>query len=74
VPLARSGVEIITARYVQEQYSGHPVEAGPARAAWRAIRFQVWREALRRFIRRLIQNAQMSRPRPPADGNPLHQR
>jgi len=50
VPPARPGVETITAQYVQEKYSGRPGDAGSAKAAWRFIRFKVWREGLRRFI------------------------
>jgi hypothetical protein len=56
VPPARPGVETITAQYVQEQYSGHPADAGLARAAWRDIRFKVWREGLRRFVRSFIKD------------------
>jgi transglutaminase-like putative cysteine protease len=61
VPPARPGVETITAQYVQEQYSGHPADAQPARAAWRAIRFKVWREGLRRFIRSFIKDDETPR-------------
>jgi hypothetical protein len=50
VPQARPGVETITAQYVQEKYSGRPGDVPSARAAWRFIRFKVWREGLRRFI------------------------
>ena len=50
VPPARPGVEAITAQYVQEKYSGRPGDVQTARAAWRFIRFKVWREGLRRFI------------------------
>jgi hypothetical protein len=50
VPPARPGVETITAQYVQEKYSGRPGDVGSAKAAWRFIRFKVWREGLRRFI------------------------
>jgi transglutaminase-like putative cysteine protease len=56
VPPARPGVETITAQYVQEQYSGHPANARSAQAAWRAIRFKVWREGLRRFVRSFIKD------------------
>jgi transglutaminase-like putative cysteine protease len=52
VPLARPGVETITAQYVQEKYSGRPADAQAARAAWLDIRFKVWREGLRHFLRR----------------------
>ncbi len=51
VPPARPGVETITAQYVQEKYSGRPADVQSAAAAWRDIRFKVWREGLRRLMR-----------------------
>ena len=56
VPPARPGVDAITAQYVREQYSPHPAHAGPARAAWRAIRLNIWREGVRRFLLSFIKD------------------
>lgn len=64
VPPARPGVEAITAQYVQEQYSGHPADAQSALSAWRAIRFKVWREGLRRFVRSFAKDDETPRSWP----------
>ncbi len=55
VPAARPGVEAITTQYVLEQYGRRPADANVARSAWLAIRFKVWGEGIRRFVRRLAQ-------------------
>jgi hypothetical protein len=65
VPPARPGVETITTQYVQEQYSGRPADAGAAQAAWLDIRFKVWREGLRRFVRSFIKDDEPARGKLP---------
>ena len=56
VPPARPGVETITAQYVQEKYGGRPADVQSAATAWRDIRFKVWREGLRRFMRSFVKD------------------
>lgn len=53
VPQAQDSVTTIAAEYVTERYSPRPAESQPqaAWAAWRGIRWQMWREALRGYLR-----------------------
>jgi hypothetical protein len=53
VPLAQAGVETITTEYVAERYSPRLSDSHPktAWAAWTLIRWPMWREAVRGFIR-----------------------
>jgi hypothetical protein len=58
LPETQTAVDTITTHYVHEQYSPHPDTAhGPTTLdAWRNIRTTVWREGVRRFFRRWLED------------------